>query len=335
MQRTDALCYHCKHKACHPQPLMPPSRKTAAKTSSRAKPTPGRQRPSANPRLNGAMACDTAFRIVARRHLDALNANHQATCDGDPNALHQMRVALTHLRTAILFFSPMVHDTLRDEVRDELKWLNGELGAVRDLDVAVDRVKALDQKRPQPTEVLNSWNAKRAEGHSYLARILNSVRYRWLIDQTSGWIENGPWSTKKGKLAAKERGSPIGPYSASKLEEWEEKLLKKSRKLRKMGTKKRHRLRLFNKKLTYSIDSLEDLFADKKFSKQKSALKHLSKAQKSLGQLNDAAKGSELAGDLEQKGVQTPVEFLKPKRKKRLLKKASKAYRKLGSLRIS
>jgi CHAD domain-containing protein len=312
---------------------MPPSRKTAAKNIPRAKPAPARQRPSANPRLNGAMACDTAFRIVARRHLDALNANHQATCDSDPDALHQMRVALTHLRTAILFFSPMVHDTLRDEVRDELKWLNGELGAVRDLDVAADRVKALDQKRPQPTEVLNSWNEKRAEGHRYLARILNSVRYRWLIDQTSGWIENGPWSTKKGKLAAKERGSPIGPYSALKLEEWEDKLLKKSRKLRKMGTKKRHRLRLFNKKLTYSIDSLEDLFADKKFSKQKTALKHLSKAQKSLGQLNDAARGSELAGDLEQKGAQTPLEFLKPKRKKRLLKKASNAYHKLEKLK--
>ena len=125
---------------------------------------------------------------------------------------------------------------------------------MRDLDVAADRVKALDQKRSQATEVLSSWSAKRAEGHRYLARILNSVRYRWLIDQTSDWIEKGPWSTKKGKQAANERASPIGAYSASKLEEWEDKLLKKSRKLHKMGTKKRHRLRLFNKKLTYSID---------------------------------------------------------------------------------
>jgi CHAD domain-containing protein len=312
---------------------MPPPRKTAVRTTPRAQPAPARQRPSANPRLNGAMACDTAFRIVARRHLDALRTNHQATCIGDPDALHRMRIALTHLRTAILFFSPMVHDAVRDEVRDELKWLNSELGAVRDLDVAVDRVKALDQKRPQAAEVLNSWNEKRAEGHSYLARILNSVRYRWLFDQTSGWIENGPWSTKKGKQAAKERASPIGPYSASKLEEWEDKLLKKSRKLRKMGTKKRHRLRLFNKKLTYSIDSLEDLYADKSFSKQKTALKHLSKAQKSLGQLNDAARGHALASELEQKGVQTPVDFLKPKRRKRLLKKASKAYHQLGKLK--
>src|SRR5215469_4091307 len=192
---------------------MPPSRKTAGKTPSRPKPATARQRPSPKPQLNGAMACDTAFRIVARRHLDALNANHQATCDGDPTALHHMRVALTHLRTAILFFSPMVHDTFRDEVRDELKWLNSELGAVRDLDVAVDRIKSLDEQQPQTMAALGSWNEKRTEGHHKLARMLNSVRYSWLIDQTSGWIENGPWSTKKGKQAAKERASPVGVYS--------------------------------------------------------------------------------------------------------------------------
>jgi CHAD domain-containing protein len=309
---------------------MPPSRNNAGKAGSRAKTAPQRQRLSPRPRLNGAMACDTAFRIVARRHLDALAANHQATCTGDPTALHQMRVALTHLRTAILFFSPMVHDSLRDEVRDELKWLNGELGAVRDLDVAVERIKALDKKRPQAA--LGSWEEKRAQAHQNLSRMLNSARYRWLIDQTSSWIENGPWSTKRGKQAASERASPIGDYSEAKLEEWEGKLLKRSRKLRKMGTRKRHRLRIFNKKLTYSIDSLEELFAGKKSSKQKSTLKQLSKAQKSLGQLNDDARGSELASELLGKGVQTPAEFLKPKRKKQLLKKASDAYQKLGKL---
>jgi CHAD domain-containing protein len=309
---------------------MPPPRKSSGKPPSRSRPAPAR--PTPNPRLNGAMACDTAFRIVARRHLRALNANHQATCDADPEALHQMRIALTHLRTAILFFSPMVHDEVRNEVREELKWLNSELGAVRDLDVAVDRVKVLDRKRPQAAAALDSWDEKRGEGHHHLARMLNSVRYRWLIDQTSGWIENGPWSTKKGKQAARERAAPIGSYSAERLEEWEAKLLKKSRRLRDMGTRKRHRLRLLNKKLTYSIDSLEDLFAEKNFSKQKAARKHLGKAQRSLGQLNDGARGKEIATELEKKGVQTPVKFLRARHEKRLLKKASEAYRKLRKL---
>src|SRR5438132_1333089 len=177
---------------------MPPSRKPAAKTAARAKPARQGQRPTPNPHLHGSMACDTAFRVVARRHLSDLCANQQATCDGDPTALHQMRIALTHLRTAILFFSPMVDDAVRNEIRDELKWLNTELGAVRDLDVAVERIKSLNKNRPQALPAFRPWNEKRAEGHRHLARVLRSVRYGSLIEQTSTWIENGPWSTKAG-----------------------------------------------------------------------------------------------------------------------------------------
>ena len=279
------------------------------------------------------MACDTAFRIVARRHLDALIANREATAGGDPTALHQMRIALTHLRTAIVFFSPMVEDAIRDEIRDELKWLNGELGAVRDLDVAVDRIKGLNKRRPQVLPAVDAWNEKREEGHRMLARMLHSVRYQWLIDQASGWIENGPWSTKRGKQSEAERARPIGDYTTEKLLDWEKTLLQRSRKLRKMGTKKRHRLRLLNKKLTYSIDSFEDLFEEKKFAKQKAALKQLRKAQRSLGQLNDGARGEALAEELKLGGLETGVRFLKKEQEKRLLKKATKAYRKLDKVK--
>jgi CHAD domain-containing protein len=311
---------------------MPPFPKPAGKTTSRAKPV-RKQRPLPKPRLNGAMACDTAFRIVARRHLDALIANREATSNGDQTALHQMRIALTHLRTAILFFSPMVEDVMRDEVRDELKWLNGELGAVRDLDVAVDRMKVLNKKRPQILPAVGAWNEKRNDGHRTLSRMLHSVRYQWLIDQASGWIENGPWSTKRDKQSETERAKPIGDYTTDKLLDWENMLLKRSRKLRNMGTKKRHRLRLLNKKLTYSIDSFEDLFDDKKFAKQKAALKQLRKAQRSLGQLNDGARGEALAEELKRGGVNTGVRFLKKEREKRLLKKAAKAYRRLDKVK--
>jgi CHAD domain-containing protein len=311
---------------------MPPLRKSTGKTASRAKSARPVRRPSPKPRLNGAMACDTAFRIVARRHLDALAASREATCEGEPAALHQMRIALTHLRTAILFFSPMVEDAIRNEIRDELKWLNGALGAVRDLDVAVERVVSSDKKHPAALSAVGAWEEKRAQGHRNLARMLRSVRYEWLIKQTTAWIENGPWSTRKDKEAAAERATPIELYTLDKLEEWEKRLLKRSRKLRRMGTKKRHRLRLLNKKLTYSIDSFEDLFENRKFSKQKIALKHLRKAQSSLGRLNDDARGHEIAEELQRSGVQTTPQFLRPRKKKRLLKKASKAYRKLDKL---
>lgn len=309
---------------------MPPSPKSANRVA-RAGQTQ-RRRGTPVPRLNAAMACDTAFRIIARRSLGDLTTNHEATCRGDPAALHQMRIALTHLRTAILFFSPMVSDSGRTRIRADLKWLNAHLGVMRDLDVAIERLKTINKRRPQAIPSYRAWTAKRADTLRHLARALRSARFRRLVKSTSDWIEHGPWSIRKGKEAARQRIAPIATYSVRKLTQWQQKLLKKSRKLPKMGPEKRHRLRLLNKKLCYSIESFKDLFPDKKFSKQKTALKYLRKAQRSLGQLNDDARGHSLATDLEREGVRAPLQFLSHKREKRLIRTAAAAYRKLAAL---
>lgn len=278
------------------------------------------------------MACDTAFRVVARRYLADLTTNHDATCRGDPVALHRMRIALTHLRTAILFFSPMLADAKRTRVRAELKWLNAHLGLVRDLDVAIERLRAIDEQRPQAIPHYCAWTAKRAEIHRHLARALRSARYQRLVKSTSDWIERGPWSIRKGKQAGRRRAVSISAYGARKLARWQDKLLKRSCKLAKMDTKKRHRLRLLNKKLSYSIGSFEYLLPDSKLSRQQARLKHLRQAQKSLGQLNDDARGHSLAAALEREGVRIPFQFFSHKREKRLIRETAAAYRKLAAL---
>ena len=119
-----------------------PKRETAMSPSPKSRSFRPRARAETGPagrhrqisRLNPMMACDTAFRVVARRYLGDLTANHEATCKGDPVALHQMRIALTRLRTAILFFSPMVVDTQRrankgrTEVAEHPSWRRARSG---------------------------------------------------------------------------------------------------------------------------------------------------------------------------------------------------------------
>jgi CHAD domain-containing protein len=284
-------------------------------------------------RLNAEMACDTAFRVVARRCLAALTANHEATCSGDAVALHKMRIALTRLRTALLFFSPMVADSQLTRIREELKWLNGHLGSVRDLDVAIERLKTADKQRSRTAPSYLSLNGKRTNSQRLLARALGSARYRRLVKSISGWVDNGPWSVKTGTQAATERASPIAIYSAGKLTRWREKLLKKSRKLLKMNTEKRHRLRLLNKKISYSTEFFEELFPDNNFSKQQAALKYLRKAQRSLGQLNDDANSRSLAAALKRDSLKVPLQFLTRKREEHLIRTAAAAYQQLAKLK--
>ncbi|MDX3971446.1 MAG: CHAD domain-containing protein [Bradyrhizobium sp.] len=300
---------------------------TSSRATTHAK--PATRRNALPGRLSPGMACDTAFRIIARRHLDAVIAQHDGTCRGDPEALHQIRIALTHLRTAIRFFSPMVDDALRPNVWAELKWLNGQLGMVRDLDVAIERVVAESGDELAVVAELQHWDEKRAESHRLLARALQSARYRRLVEQTSTWIESGPWSTRRSKEAIRLRRCTLADHATERLTEWETRLLKKARKLRKLDTEKRHRLRLLNKRLTYSIESLQDLFAEETLAQQKSILKQLRRAQRSLGQLNDDARGQALAASLNGAGLDVGSRFHDRKREKKLLRTASEAYRKL------
>jgi CHAD domain-containing protein len=246
--------------------------------------------------------------------------------------VHQMRIALTRLRTAISFFSPMDADPQRTRIRDELKWLQARLGAVRDLDVAIERLKEVN-KRTLATLNFRLWKRKRAESHRDLARALRSIRYRRLVGSITGWIDNGPWSTKTGKQATHRRSRSIASYSARKLARWQEKLRKKSRKLQLMSAKRRHRLRLMSKKLCYSIEFLTDLYSDKRSSRHQAALRYMRKAQKYLGQLNDDAKGQTLATALKRDGVRSSMPHLGRGPERRLMRNASKAYRKLAVLK--
>jgi CHAD domain-containing protein len=127
---------------------------------------------------------------------------------------------------------------------------------------------------------------------------------------------------------------PIQVYALHKLSRWEKRLLKKARKLYKLDVEKRHRLRLLNKKLNYAIESCQDLFADERLSKQETALKHLRKAQRYLGQLNDDAREQALARELQRDDANTPLPRPNnPGRQKLLLERTATAYAKLARLK--
>lgn len=303
------------------------SSKSASKGSARVGRTgPGHSRPA--PPLTAAMACDTAFRVVARHYLNDLTAHHDATCEADARALHEMRIALTRLRTAIAFFSPMVADPQQALLRDELKWLNSQLGAVRDFDVAIERLEEINQQRSRTAR--RSWSRKRDESQRHLTRALRSARYRRLIKGISLWIKSGTWSTKPGTQATGQRACPVTKYSARKLTQWREKLIRKSRKLEQIGTERRHRLRLLNKRLSYAIESVAGLISDKETMKLQATLKVLRKAQRSLGQLNDDARYRSLATAL---GQETSGMLPGPKHEKRRIRTAAKAYENLSALK--
>lgn len=115
--------------------------------------------------------------------------------------------------------------------------------------------------------------------------------------------------------------------------QWRERLIKKSRKLQEMGARKRHRLRLMNKRLSYAIEAVAGLVSRSDTSGLQAMLRLLRKAQRSLGQLNDDARCRALATRLGQSGSELSKMLLGPKRETRLIRTAAAAYEKLAELK--
>ena len=285
-------------------------------------------RPPEDQRLGPATPCAIAFRLIASGCLDDVAACHGATCAGDATALHQMRVALTRLRSAIAFFSPMLKDVAWTQLRSEWKWLNGHLGATRDLDVAIENSRGTPQQRV--------FKAARVESQRRLQRALRSNRYRQWFANISGWVAKGAWSTTPERREVRRRAAPASAFHAQKLARWHEKLNQRSRGLQGMGKNKRHRLRLASKRLRYAIEFSEQTLAGDEFSKWLTTAKHLRKGQQILGELNDAEMRRQLVADLavQQKPASThrrkQLKLADRKKKGQLLRRAAVVYRKIA-----
>ncbi|MGH6624536.1 MAG: CYTH domain-containing protein, partial [Burkholderiaceae bacterium] len=89
--------------------------------------------------LSEHMSTTAALRAVGRRALEVVLANADALrAGGDPECIHQARVALRRFRSAIRLLDRK-HDDFPRGLNDELRWLAGALGGARDLDVLTDQ----------------------------------------------------------------------------------------------------------------------------------------------------------------------------------------------------
>jgi CHAD domain-containing protein len=141
---------------------------------------PAREAPKRNAPLHEQL------RHALEIQLDAVEAHDPGVrLGGDPEDLHQLRVATRRTRALIRATRPLLGDTLA-ALGEELKLLAGLLGAVRDLDVLIDHlapdVASLDVDREQGEELLTALGAERAMQRAVLIDAMETPRYAALLD---------------------------------------------------------------------------------------------------------------------------------------------------------
>ena len=169
-----------------------------------------------------------ALRLQYRRLL----AHDPGTRFGrDPEDLHQLRVATRRLRAFLRAGRDLLDGGWADELRDELGWLGGELGPVRDLDVLLEHLRAeaalLDGEDAQAAgELVAALEEQHAGARARLVAALDSERYLALLNRLEAAAEpplepeqnvglGEIWSSEHRRLRAAVKSLPEDPDDES------------------------------------------------------------------------------------------------------------------------
>jgi CHAD domain-containing protein len=230
---------------------------------------------------------ELAFAVL-RRQFGVVLAREPGTRLGeDIEELHDMRVATRRLRAAIDMFSDVL-PARAGAINEELKWLAGVLGAVRDLDVQLERMDDMDQlaaalaARTDGSPLLElraALEAQRVEARRNLLDALDSARWERLVNAMTGMVTRGPSRVNApGRRPALLSAPPL-------VEARHDRVRKAAKRARRSGVAgDYHRLRIRAKRLRYSLEFVSDLYG----ARPSQVVRRLAKLQDTLGLLQDA-----------------------------------------------
>jgi inorganic triphosphatase YgiF len=243
--------------------------------------------------LKPHMTVETAFKAVARNCLAHLEANESSACSGvDPEGIHQMRVALRRLRSALGIFRAALPRQTAGELAGELRWLAPALGPARDWDVfraetLAPIIHSLPNERG-PAVLDERAAVRRGAAYEQARAAIGSPRYTDLKLKLAAWLVANDWSAIMPEAEAALLRMPVIDFADTVLRRRHRKLRKKGGRHRDLTLPELHALRICAKKMRYAADFFRRFYSRKRVKDYIAAVVAL---QESLGGINDAAAG--------------------------------------------
>jgi triphosphatase len=253
---------------------------------------------------------EAVLQEIGRQCLGQVVGNEPAALADVPEAVHQMRVAVRRLRSALAAVKPMLLAEHYAWANAALKSLGTALDAPRNWDVFAEQllqpvIEVLPEKKElgllsravERQRRAAYQDAKRAvRGPDCTATILRLLR----------WFEARAWRDQPPSEEAAQLMVPIGKIAPALIARRFRQATKRSKNFASLSPSERHRLRIALKKLRYEIDLLASLFDQAEVERYCEPLESL---QDDLGYVNDVrtahtilARLRDGAGDLARAG---------------------------------
>jgi inorganic triphosphatase YgiF len=252
-------------------------------------------------RLDPQVTLDEAFATILRSCFLHLLQSLPAAEDGrNPEGVHQLRVSLRRLRSALDLMRSVGALSNLDALCSEAKWLAENLSAARDWDVfQLDTLPTIAKACPSVAgfDALGRAAAKcQSDAYFKAHHALDDRRCAVLLIGLGGWIETRGW---RNDVAAEDLGQlsePAVNFAQRVLSAQYAKVLKRGRRFKSLPAEGLHRVRLATKRLRYLSEFLLPLYEDRKSARR--FARRLAGLQEELGAFNDMAVTASLLGGL-------------------------------------
>ena len=232
-------------------------------------------------------------RVVVAALLDGLQANEEGVlASGDPEFLHQYRIALRRLRSALRAHRRALEPGLEESLGAELRWITRMAGSLRDLDVlALATLPAMAATGADASDAvfLQRMEGRRRAARARLRRALASQRYARLVLAIARWLASPPRHAPAATAS-------LTKFARKSIRRQRRRLLREADAIAAFDPAALHRVRIVAKRLRYTIEAFRSLLpADE----ADAWLATLGAVQDDLGRANDAAVATRLLGSLD------------------------------------
>ncbi|MGI9509314.1 MAG: CHAD domain-containing protein [Geminicoccaceae bacterium] len=248
------------------------------------------------PALTRASNVDQAMAAIFKGCFDQWVANQAAAIDGkDIEGVHQMRVGLRRLRSALSIFKQLIPKGQRVWLKPGAREVAKYLGPARDWDVFLDDLlMPVIRARPDDLELRalrTRAKTQRAACYRAMRRQLAEKPYNQILLRFGQWLEQQGWRNERSKKQAARGAMPITDFAAAVLDARLDAALTLGEGFADRPVEERHELRIALKKLRYAVEFFTPLFDKKHVKPFVASLKAL---QNDLGHLNDVVVAQEL-----------------------------------------
>lgn len=255
--------------------------------------------------LHRGIGAEIALQRIGRACLDHMLRNEDAALAGDPEGIHQMRVAVRRLRAILSAFAPLLPREQRRWASAELRWFADILGETRNLDVFASALVRPARAALPPAsdfEPLSRAIARRRRAaHKDVIKAISSTRYTETMLALLRWFDGREWRDA-GEAGALDR--PIEEVVPLLFDRCRQKVEKRSRDFAHQSARKRHQLRIALKKLRYAAELLGSLYDP---SKTRHFVQRLKRLQDDLGDINDVRVGRGIVASLSRPGSRSSI----------------------------